>query len=239
MKKMLLATLLATSVLFVGQSALASDHDDGENDKKARALNLTDLYVFKESAQLGAGSANHLVLVMNSNPRSLPSQQYYFSTNARYDFRIARVGTDKAAAATGANDIIIRFEFGAPVSAVQPMTITIYKDGVKTVKTVTDSSAAINTTSFAGRAAPTNNAVTVDGQLLNIFAGLREDPFFFDVNAFFKFRAGTGTFTNPGVDFTANYNVNSIVVKVPIAFLQSGAETVFDVWTAISVPTAN
>ena len=29
----------------------ASDHDDGENDMKARSLNLTDLYVFREIDQ--------------------------------------------------------------------------------------------------------------------------------------------------------------------------------------------
>lgn len=245
-KKMLLASLLATTILFAGQSALASDHDDGENDKKARSLNLTDLYVFKENTQIAGGSANHLVFIMNSNPRSLPRQQYYFSTNARYDFRISRVGTDKGAAVTGSNDVILRFEFGAPVSGQQPITLTVIKDGVKTIKTMTDASAPINTTTLAGGSSEVNNAVTVDGQVLNIFAGLREDPFFFDVTAFFKFRAGAAGLgpaaplpaASP-VDFTANYNVNSIVVRVPIAFLQTSAQTVFDTWTTISVPTAN
>lgn len=237
---MLLAALLVAGSLFVAStSALASDHDDGENDKKARALNLTDVYLFKESAQLAGGDANALVFVMNSNPRSLPRQQYYFSSAARYDFRISRVGTSNATAVTGSNDIILRFEFSAPDATTkqQNITLTVYKDGIKTVKTITNGGANIKTTTLAGGASPVNNAVTIDGQLINIFAGLREDPFFFDVTGFFKFRAGTGGFS--GTDFTKDYNVNSIVVKVPTAFLQRSGETVFDTWATISVPAVN
>lgn len=242
MKNNLLTALLLTAVVSVtAQFTQASDHDDGENDKKARALNLTDLYLFKESSQISGGSANHLVFVMNSNPRSLPQQQYYFSSTARYDFRISRVGTSNAAAVTGSNDIILRFEFSAPdASKQQSMTLTIIKDGVQTIKTATDSSGNIKTTSFALAGAPVDNAVTVDGHVLNIFAGLREDPFFFDVTAFFKFRATLSGYpaASPS-DFTANYNVNSIVARVPIAFLQRAGETVFDAWSIISVPKAN
>ncbi len=235
------ALLIAANLMLASESVLASDHDDGENDKKARALNLTDVYLFKESTQISGGSANHLVFVMNSNPRSLPQQQYYFSNKARYDFRVSRVGTSNATAVTATNDIIMRFEFSAPdASKQQSITLTVYKDGIKTTKTLTDSSAAIKTTTLAGAATPVNNAVTIDGQVLNIFAGLREDPFFFDVNAFFTFRAtGSGMPAATPTDFTANYNVNSIVVKVPTAYLQKSGETVFDTWAVISVPAVN
>ena len=78
-----------------------------------------------------------------------------------------------------------------------------------------------------------------------IFAGLREDPFFFDVESFFRVRAavlglGPAASLKPAStapDFTAGYNVNSIVVRVPLAFLQNGDATrdVFDVWETISV----
>lgn len=242
MKKNLLIALILTAVVSVTtQLARASDHDDGENDKKARALNLTDVYLFKESSQIAGGSANHLVFVMNSNPRSLPKQQYYFSTTARYDFRVSQVGTNNALPAKGSNDIILRFEFSAPdTSKQQNVTLTVYKNGGKIVKTLTDANANIKTTSLAMGASPVNNTVTIDGQVLNIFAGLREDPFFFDVTAFFKFRAtGSGYPAVSPSDFTANYNVNSIVARIPISFLQTAGETVFDTWAVISVPQAN
>ncbi len=47
-KKLLLALLTAGICLAAGVQA--SDHDDGESDLKARALNLTDVYLFKEQA---------------------------------------------------------------------------------------------------------------------------------------------------------------------------------------------
>ena len=83
---------------------------------------------------------------------------------------------------------------------------------------------------------------------MKVFAGLREDPFFFDVEQFFKIRAdwraaapGSGTVVprdlDTAVDFAKGYNVNAIAVSVPIAFLANGSgATTFDVWETISVP---
>ncbi len=236
--------------------ASASDHDDGEIDAKGRSLNLTDLYVFREDKEIAGGSANHLVFIVNTNPRSLPQQQYYFSTKARYDIHISRAGTSKAVPATTNDNIILRFQFGEPTAGVQKITLTTIIDGVSTVKTQTDAPADILTTTLAqgAAAAEVNNMVTVGGNQMTVFAGMREDPFFFDVLQFFNFRiAAAGTalgsypvgYTAPKIykngatpmDFTSGYNVNSIAVRVPIAMLQTAlAEDVFDVWTTISVP---
>jgi len=89
-------------------------------------------------------------------------------------------------------------------------------------------------------APPTVNHIKVGGQTFRLFAGLREDPFFFDVEAFFRVRAGAlgigpaAAFRSPGLDFTAGYNVNTIVLSVPLAFLQGkSSATVFDVWETI------
>lgn len=58
--------------------ATASDHDDGENDMKARSLNLTDLYVFREKDLNSRITDDNLVFVMNTNPCSVAWQQYYW-----------------------------------------------------------------------------------------------------------------------------------------------------------------
>ncbi len=80
------------------------------------------------------------------------------------------------------------------------------------------------------------------GSTLTVFAGLREDPFFFDVEQYFRVRAGLlglgpkVGFRKPGLDFAAGYGVNSIVVRVPRSFLQGKTTvTTFDVWETISV----
>ena len=174
----------------------ASDHDDGETDLKSRSLNLTDVYVFREDKEIGGGSAAHLVFLINSNPRSLPQQQYYFSTSARYELHIGRVGTSKDVPAVTDSDVTIRFEFGAPsASGIQAMSMTTIIDGVSSTYTSKDGGGAINTTPLSGAGAPVVSDVTVGGRVFKVFAGLRRDPFFFDVTAFFRFRlaaAGTG-----------------------------------------------
>lgn len=231
---------LALIAGFGAMSIMASDHDDGEVDTKGRNLNLTDLYVFREKDQNpGAGDGN-LVFIMNTNPRSLARQQYYFSTRARYEFNVTRV-TNNDATPTGKPNVVLRFEFGAPNGYnQQQVKVTAINDGITNTGTAltTPLNPNPNTT-------PTIKQVILGGKTLDVFAGLREDPFFFDVEQFFRVRAGARGigpavgFRPPekAIDFAKGYNVNAIAVRVPIKFLQgSTSAKTFDVWQTISVP---
>jgi glycogen debranching enzyme len=110
-------------------SIMASDHDDGEVDTKGRNLNLTDLYAFREKDQNPSAADGNLVFIMNTNPRSLARQQYYFSTRARYEFKVTRV-TNNDATPTGKPDVVLRFEFGAPNAYnQQQVKLTAIRDG--------------------------------------------------------------------------------------------------------------
>src|SRR3972149_5527818 len=80
----LLVAALAVLAAFSLVPLVASDHDDGEADLKGRALNITDLYAFREKDQNPGAADGDLVFIMNVNPRSLPRHHYYFSTNAAY-----------------------------------------------------------------------------------------------------------------------------------------------------------
>ncbi|MEP0929340.1 DUF4331 domain-containing protein [Leptolyngbya sp. SLC-A1] len=214
----------------------ASDHDDGESEIKGRNLNLTDLYVFRESDQNPAASPENLVLIMDTNPRSVAGQQYYFSTRAKYKFNISRV-SNKDATPTGLSDVVLEFEFGPPKgNNSQDYKMTITKDGSKDV---------IEGQTTALQETPILNTGTVDGSNVQVFAGLREDPFFFDVEQFFRVRAGAlgkgpaVGFRDPAtaVDFTKGYNVNAIAVQLPIDLLQgSSSATTFDVWMTVTLP---
>jgi Domain of unknown function (DUF4331) len=225
-------TAIATTATFVQ----ASDHDDGESDIKARSLNLTDLYVFREADQNPSASADNLVFIMNTNPRSLARQQYFFSTKARYEFMVSRVA-DKDAIPTGTPDVTLRFQFSAPnASNQQPYKLTIIEGR---------NSNTIEGLTTALKDQPAVNTATVGNSTLKVFAGLREDPFFFDVEQFFRVRAGTlgigpaVGFRDPSkaVDFATGYNVNAIAVQVPIALLKGNSQaTTFDVWETISLP---
>jgi Domain of unknown function (DUF4331) len=239
--------IVAALVLAVKPVA-ASDHDDGEADGKGRNLNLTDLYVFREADQNPSASADDLVLVMNTNPRSLPRQQYFFSTNARYEFHISRaLGNDDMP--TGQTEGLIRFEFGAPnENKQQPITITVIRDGDEEVITTNDDGSPILTSPINLNNDILTNQTTIKStfaqQPMTVFAGLREDPFFFDVEQYFRVRAGAAGlgeavgFREPGVDFTYGYNVNSIVVRIPRKLLISVTDT-YDFWQTISTKNAD
>ncbi len=217
----------------------ASDHDDGEVDTKGRNVNLTDLYAFREIDQNPNAHPDDLIFIMNTNPRSL-YQQYFFSTNARYEFKITRVANNDETP-TGKTDVTLRFEFTAPDSlGRQNMTVTALADRTTRFVRATTAGAQIRTTAINNQ--PTLNDISLMGHKLTVFAGLREDPFFFDVEQFFRVRAGllgygpSVSFRKPGLDFAAGYGVNSIVVRVPRAFLQGPTTaTTFDVWETISV----
>ena len=231
-----LALLALAAMVITPRLLVASNHDDGELDLKGRALHTTDFFVFREQDQNPAVGAGDLIFVMNVNPRSLPRQEYAFSTNAQYDIHVTRaMNTD--AMPTGKTDAMLRFQFGAPAQdGSQPIKVTAVRDGVTTA-----GSMGARTTPLAAAAAPIVTPVTLGGGTISVFAGLREDPFFFDVEQFFRVRAGAlgmgpkVGFREPGYDFTAGYNVLSIAVRVPRAWLAgSTSATTFDAWTTVS-----
>jgi len=92
------------------------------------------------------------------------------------------------------------------------------------------------------------NAVINNNGNMAVFAGLREDTFTFDVNQFFRVRAGlkgqgvagtlfrAHTATAVGaIDFPKDFNVLAIVMRVPIAAINLGvaANTTFDVYATV------
>lgn len=71
---------------------------------------------------------------------------------------------------------------------------------------------------------------------MTVFAGLRDDPFFFDLAQFQAILGGMATgFRDPGIDTFAGTNVLALVVEVPIS-LFGGASQV-GVWGTVNVPS--
>jgi hypothetical protein len=158
---------------------------------------------------------------------------------------------------TGWEDVRLQFSFAAAnaTTGQQQFTLTQYGFTNNTVQTST-----VVGTGNTTPAAPLLGKSPAPAPVLNtvgnytVFAGLREDPFFFDVEQFFKIRAAVAGAAGPSLtagtlpggfrtsdqaqDFAQGYNVNAIVVRVPIANLQSSGETAFDVWETITIPPA-
>jgi hypothetical protein len=64
---------------------------------------------------------------------------------------------------------------------------------------------------------------------IKVFAGSRDDPFFFDLDQYHAILAGKASgFNNPGMDAFAGTNVMSVVVEVPKKLLNSTGK--INVW---------
>jgi hypothetical protein len=78
--------------------------------------------------------------------------------------------------------------------------------------------------------------VTASNGGITVFAGVRDDPFFFDLTQFQAILAGQASgFRNPGVDTFAGTNVLAIVVEVPISMLGGSS---LNVWGTTSRPVS-
>lgn len=239
--------LCSLLVLAFSLPAFCLDHADGDTDVKSKQLDITDFYVFTERSQNLAAQYHQLIFVMNVGPQLLPKTQYYFSENARYEFQITRVQTSrKSERPVGTYDAVLRLEFGAPdENKQQAITFTAVRSGKATfAKSFKPDLTKILTTPHSSSAV--TNLIEVDDAEIAIFAGLREDPSFFDLKNFLKVRqalvSSGGTSLGSGFlaaaqaeDFSGGRNVNSIVLRVPRTFLQrSSLDTVFDVWASVS-----
>jgi hypothetical protein len=241
--------------LAVPSLSFASDHDDGISRMKTRNRNLTDLYVFREDNQTGnTADKGNLIVIMNSDPRAPGGRQEYFDPASTYDFHFSKISSaDKNTRPVGSDDMDLQFKFAAPDSTGhQKVTTTLFKRAANAAAqpagdVLTPENQFPITTTLAESKAnePTFNRFrAADGSVLSVFAGLREDPFFFDVDQFMKVRAGAlgkgpkvgFRKANAAVDFTVGFNVNTIVVRIPLTFLSAGADSpIFDVWETVSV----
>lgn len=268
MKRIVLLSMsLAAAIAVVagaGRTGYASDHDDGETDLKARALNLSDHFAFKTKD-------NQLALIMYFNPRGLPGKQYFLSTKARYELHVSKVA-GKTAAPTNKDDYLFRFEAAEPdATGAQAITLTMFKDGQK-VGTHTGKT----TTIAASRAnAIADNKGKIGNYDVRYFVGPRADSFAFDVVRFFQVRAfladrffgGEGGKGNAGATLADNCrgdkflgaengpsdgdninlfnppscapdftkNLNVTAIVLDVPIAQLDDNTIFDTWSTISV----
>ena len=70
---------------------------------------------------------------------------------------------------------------------------------------------------------------------MTVFAGVRDDPFFFDLGQFRKVVSGQApSFNNPGFDSFKGFNALALVVELPIA--QLGSNPNLNIWGTTSRP---
>jgi len=215
-KKFLLGGLL--SLVLVGGIIFAADHIDAPAvtgpGNISMGNDITDVYAFQSPAD-----NSKMVFVMNTQGLLSPSLTTVssFPSNVMYEFNIDNTGDN-------VEDLVIqcliqngKMRVYGPVAVGTPgTTSTVRTNGTSTEVAVTP----------YGSTSP-NTSTNANG--IRIFAGPRDDPFFFDLARFKEIIAGTQTsFRSTGVDAFAGTNVMSIVVEVPKSLLGSAAS--INVW---------
>jgi hypothetical protein len=217
----LVAALGAGPLLVTG-----ADHLDAPGAKADARIDITDIYAFK--------SRGGTSLVLNVNPLTSPADTKgaRFSHTAMYQFNVDTNLDAKA-------DIAYRLRFSKPYRASNGSIVQSYE-----LKRATKSQVARNQFSgklvAKGRTTPYGKSpkvASISGGG-KVFAGPRDDPFFFDLPGFVEFKTQLlGGSTDLGVlldgftatDTFAGTNISSIVVEVPNARL-GGTDKTVGVW---------
>jgi hypothetical protein len=196
---------------------IAADHIDAPAvtgpSSQSLGNDITDVYAF----QSPANNAN-LVLVGNTQGLLSPGATAgaSFDENVMYEFNIDNNGDN-------VEDLLIQCivkngmlrVIGPAATNTPGIASTIIKNGLVTEARVT--------------AYGSSPVVGTNANGIKVFAGPRDDPFFFDLGRFKEVIGGTQTsFRNPGVDAFAGTNVMSLVVEVPKSLL--GTSPNINVW---------
>lgn len=205
-----LIVVLAAAALIAGSAALrveAADHLDAPTVKTDGRIDINDVYVFEGS------NASRTALVMTVNPAAGILSPTTFRKDARYEFRINTRGN-------AAEDITFRVRFGFPRDDGS-QRVTILRQGGDNA-----------TRSFGGNVigeGRTGQTISLTGGG-RAWAGLADDPFFFDLARFQTFKAtllGGGGLadlgglvdcnrTNPKpTNFFKGLNGSAIVIELP------------------------
>jgi hypothetical protein len=234
------AVLVAVVALYGVHAARGSDHQDSPTVVARPAADITDVFAYP-----APDSANNVVLAMDVYPL-IPAgmsgnAQYAFDPSVLYQFKIA----NNIGAADYTEKEVIQFTVtGTPTGTGSSQVLTMYgpvaPGEVSTLNSVVGSD-------MIG-IVPFNVPTTLLGGKIQVFAGPRRDPFFFDLAQFFKiipdrnqaFHAGGGTppaatatsfngfaagnaagcLTTAASDLLSNYNVLQIAVELPKTMLE-------------------
>jgi Domain of unknown function (DUF4331) len=231
-----LIAIAAVAVIGVGamitRHAWASDHQDSPDVELNPSWDMTDFYAFPGSAP------GRIALVLNSwaflTPAETPGTS--FDDNLLYQFKVDNTGDAKedlvmqmVFTGSGANQIVSLY------GPIAPPVLGAMGNQLTTSKPV-----------LTGLV----NTVLGSASGIQLYAGARSDPFFIDLEQFFRIlpdrkpvtgplsqlpNTPTATgFRNPGIDYVAGHNVLSIVVELPVSMLTAGGNSKIGLWGTIS-----
>src|SRR5690349_23640258 len=182
-----------------------ADHFSGPRALAGPAGDICDVYAFPSPERAG-----HLVLVMTVHPVAPAGSCFSDAIVYRFRIRPVRITSDPPAFPFGpeATELVCACTFGPP----RPADGAAEQAGYCVTPGGADVRFRVNDEQGGG------------GDALRVYAGLRSDPFFFDLPAYLEsIKSGHLAFTRPGRNTATDFNALGIVIEVDATrLLQEG-----------------
>jgi uncharacterized protein DUF4331 len=226
-----IAALSAT--LAVTRSSWGSDHQDTPEVELSPRMDVNDVYAFPGS------SPDRIALVLTTSSPITPAQSASaaFDPNLLYQLKIDNTGD-------GVEDKVIQITFSG-TGTNQQVTV---RGPVAPAQTGTMNTLVTSGPTTTG--ATNTNVGSASG--VQVFAGIRDDPFFLDLEQFFRIvpdrkpvsgalsqlpdqpTASTFRAAGQAVDYLRGINTLAIVLEMPTSMLTDGGNKKIGVWGTIS-----
>ena len=184
----------------------ASDHKDSALLAADHAADIADVYTFKSPV-----NPDNVVLVMTVSGFIPPSEASttFFDPNVLYQWKIDNDGDP-------VEDLVIQ----AFVTGTGGHQVMHFRGPAAPAATGTTDRVVPGPETATVRVSNSEVPIVASRGGMTVFAGVRDDPFFFDLVQFKRIIAGEATaFRNPGVDTFAGFNVLAIVAEFPSSLL--------------------
>jgi hypothetical protein len=215
--------------------AAASDHQDTPEVELSQFLDINDVYVFP------GATPDRLTLVLTTASPLTPAKSVTasFDPGILYQIKIDNTGD-------ALEDRVLQFTFtGTGQNQQVEMRGPVAHEQTGTANRRVDAAPALS---------GAVNTVLGSATGIQLFAGLRDDPFFIDLEQFFKIipdrapvtgplskigpKPEATSFRSPGIDFLRAFNALAIVVELPESMLLpaggGGVDPQIGVWATTS-----
>ncbi|MBM4189057.1 MAG: DUF4331 domain-containing protein [Gemmatimonadetes bacterium] len=211
---------VAVAAVVTAVAIRAADHRDTTLLTNNPGVDINDVYAF-----VSPSNPANVVLAMTVSPFVAPAENgtRFFEPDALYQFKI-----DTNADAV--EDLVIQ---AVPTKVVAGRQDLLIYGPAKPERTGSTNRLIKRKADFRVRVSENAEVRSRLFGGIRVFAGLRDDPFFFDLTQFRAVVSGQASgFRNPGIDTFAGFNTLSIVVELPAASL--GPKERLGVWATTS-----
>lgn len=220
------------AVIGARQLLVASDHQDTADVELNPSQDMTDFYAFPTSN-------GRIALVLNSNPFISPAAAATasFDKNLLYQIKVDNTGDAQ-------EDLVLQVTFRGTGSN---QTVDVRGPFAPPVRGAMGNQLSSATPAVTGPI----NTILGSATGVQVYAGVRDEPFFIDLEQFFRIlpdrRPSTGPLSTPSTATASSFrpagqavnilfgaNVAAIVIELPTSMLTAGGNAKLGLWGTIS-----